>query len=65
MTPRKQNLPDTYDTHMNSQRLGQHAKDLHRLKPERISALKGRSRYEVPALPRSYLQLVPTDKRKN
>jgi hypothetical protein len=44
------------ETHMSSQRLWQHAQDLHRFKPDEIPELRRGSRHGVPQGPRKYVQ---------
>lgn len=49
MTSRKQYFPDTMGLkHKNSQKLQQHAQDLHKLKPDKIPALNIEGWREVP-----------------
>lgn len=54
-TPRKHVLPNT-DAHMNSQRLKEHAWNLHKSKPDSPSAQRGR-RHKSLSQPRSSLHL--------
>lgn len=55
---------DRPEAQMNSQRLGQHTRNLHRFKTDRISALKRGNRHKVPPKLRSCLQLILGGQRK-
>jgi hypothetical protein len=49
MIPKKQCLPDPTQLAY-SQKLWQNAQDLYRLKPYRVTAMRGGSRHELPSL---------------